>query len=110
MPPAKDLFANRYTKRTFGNKYHVQYDTIVDHDLYDMLRVSFEVPRETPDTTILYLNGKAIGTITVVRNSEKAITGFNAERVPGSNMGPIFRTEPFTSLKHAAAAIITNYV
>lgn len=102
------MFAKKYEKRTFGN-YQTQYDTILDHDTYSWLRVSFEVPRDEPNRAILILNGKEIGDIYTVTNDAGKVIGFTAKRRPGTAT-PEITTEPFKELGHAAAAIISNYV
>lgn len=106
--PTSPTFADRYQLRTFGNDYTVRYDTVLDHDTYSWLRVSFEIPREDKDTAVLVLNGKEIGTIKTVRDERKHCLGFAAFRHPLSN-DPI-RPALFKELGHAAAAIITDYV
>lgn len=109
MPPAKKTFAGRYEKRTMGN-YQIQYDTVLDHDTYNYLRVSFEVPRDEPDRAIVILNGKEIGDIYTVKNEAGKVIGFTAKRRPGTATPEIVADEPFKELGHAAAAIISNYV
>ncbi len=109
MPPAKPMFAKRYEKRTMGN-YTNQYDTILDHDTYQYLRVSFEVPRDEPNHAILVLNGKEIGDIYTVMDEKGKVIGFRAERRPGTATPKITFDEPFKEIGHAAAAIISNFV
>ena len=109
MPPAKQLFGKKYEKRTMGS-YNVQYDTILDHDTYAYLRVSFEVPRDEPNHAILILNGKEIGDIYTQMNEAGKVVGFTAKRRPGTATPELRFDEPFKDIGHAAAAIISNYV
>jgi hypothetical protein len=108
--PTLPTFADRYQIRTFGNDYQIQYDTVLDHDTYNWLRVSFEVDRGNNDKAVLVLNGKEIGIIMTIRDESGRFMGFHAYRKNEDPSAAPLGSSLFNELGHAAAAIITNYV
>jgi hypothetical protein len=108
MPAAKPLFANRYETRRIGN-YKVAYDTILDHDTYSWLRVSYEVDRTQDNKTTVVFNGRPIGEVSVVRRGGKVI-GYRANRISGNAMPEIPQNWLFKHIGHAGASLISSYV
>lgn len=100
-------------KERFG-KYELQYDTILDHDAYEYLRVTFEVPRGQTDEAYVLLNGYEVGKVKTVSDGKKII-GYLALRVVRrteacTQFDPINNGEPYKHIGKAAAAIISDFV
>jgi hypothetical protein len=95
-------------KNLFGDDHEIQYDTIINHDVYSFLRISLEVPRGQKEKAILLLNGKEIGEI-IVKKDGKTTLGYTAIRYHGIN--PHMHSIGFyEQLGLACAAIITDYI
>jgi hypothetical protein len=95
-------------KDRFG-KYELQYDTILDHDVYEHLRVTFEVPRGQVTEAIVLLNGKDIGRVRVVRENKK-IVGYMAIRCEPDQWIEMNGGRPYKHIGRAAAAIISDFI
>lgn len=80
-------------KERFGNVFEICYDTVIDHDAYQFLRISLEVPRDNKEVATVVLNGKDVGRIQVVRanptNRKSRVLGFDAFRL--SDGGEVYR-------------------
>jgi hypothetical protein len=96
-----------HKKNRFG-KYELQYDTIIDHDAYEHLRITFEVPRGQDTNAMVLLNGREVGVVSVVREGKKII-GYQAFRL-GQYGNPYQIHPPFKHIGRAAAAIITDLI
>src|SRR4051812_39146742 len=93
-------------KERFGT-YEIQYGTILDHDIFEHLRVSFEV-RDDKDLADMFLNGVKIGFIQVVREGKK-VKGYRGYRIGGYNqLIPMGGVEK--KLGRDAAMIVSDYI
>ena len=101
-------------KTMFCNAYEIRYDTLIDHDVYNFLRVSLEVPRDQTEIALVVLNGKEIGKIKVQwdENHKKA-SGWKAYRYKPTKKNPSASKcldGIFDNVGRAAAAVISDYV
>lgn len=88
--------------------YEICYDTIIDHDVYQYLRVSLEVPRNTPrDTVVVVLNGINIGIIRAFKQGRHTV--FVGSRVRNGEETAL-SILPSRNIGKIAAAIISDFV
>jgi hypothetical protein len=101
-------------KDRFG-KYEIQYDTILDHDIFEYLRVTFEVPRDNQNIATVFLNGESIGSVEVYRENGK-VKGYLGWRFTRGDSDlvqtaiPVNNGRPEKKLGKIAAMIVTNAV
>lgn len=88
--------------------YEIQYDTVIDHDVFAFLRVSLEVPRGQNECAHVLLNGQEVGIIRVVKDGRKV--RFAAARLRDGMEVPLSYFEPSKEIGKAAAAIISDFV
>jgi hypothetical protein len=88
-------------------EYEIQYDTIIDHDAYQFLRISLEVPRDNKTTAIVVLNGKNIGVIRSIAQGKKTL--FIGYRLI-NNQEILISHPPAKAIGKIAAAIISDFV
>lgn len=103
-------------KKIFGHDHEILYDTIANHDVYDNLRVTLEVPRGQDEEADVILNGKLIGKITVKREFFKKngrslfkTLGYTAVRKMTDNTFVGVGNGIFPKLNKAVVAIITDF-
>jgi hypothetical protein len=101
-------------KKIFGHDHEILYDTIANHDVYDFLRVTLEVPRGQDKEAEVFLNGRLVGKVTVQREyfnkngrSLFKTVGYEAVRNAGENSFTCMGT--FKKLNKAVVAIITDF-
>lgn len=98
------------TKKRFG-EHEVYADCVIDHDLYSYFRVSIEVPRDNEDVGEVYLNGKSVGYVHVVKDDSKKVLGFRAFRGKmndGVQISVDNNPTVFEKLGRAVASIISD--
>jgi hypothetical protein len=95
-------------KQTKLGDYEIQYDTVIDHDAYQYLRISLEVPRTDPSIAFVVLNGKNIGIIRSLKQGRKTL--FIGYRYTSTGDETILRIEPSKTIGKIAAAIISDFV
>lgn len=98
-------------KKLFGHDHEIQYDTIINHDVYDHLRICLEVPREDQTRAIVVLNGREIGCVEVVKDGKRTL-GYIAHRfvLPDSREGIVRVGDRFDALGKAVASVISDFV
>lgn len=104
-------------KRRFA-EHEIYADCIVDHNTYEYLRVTIEVPRDSGDSVgEVFLNGKAIGKIKILRDDSLGIIGFAAFRYQKVGKGRMEnrikidnRNGVFPNVGKATASIISDFV
>jgi hypothetical protein len=97
-------------KKHYFGAYEIQYDTILDHDIYEYLRVTFELSRETPyDNSTVLLNGVPVGKIYLYKEKGK-VKGYRGVRFRGNEEIPVNKGLPHKKLGKIAAMIISDFV
>jgi hypothetical protein len=87
----------------FANEFQIQYGCVIDHDVYNSLRVSIEVDRDTPESRgEVFLNGRAVGLVEFLGKKR-----FHATRYKGEKRVKIGE---FAELGKAAASIISDFI
>ena len=87
--------------KRFGDHY-IQYGVVKDHGIYEHLHVSIEVTDATPNTGIVILNGKEIGTIEVVGKRQ-----YEARRKVDDKLIPL---ATFKNVGRAAAKVVSDFI
>jgi hypothetical protein len=87
--------------KKFGDHY-IQYGVVKDHGIYEHLHVSIEVAPDIPNTGVVFLNGKEIGTIEVVGKRQ-----YEARRKVNDTLTPL---ATFKTVGKAAARVVTDFI
>lgn len=97
-------------KKIFGDDHEIMYDSVINHDVYEYLRVSLEVPRGQTTEALILLNNKEIGKVIVEKQGKKT---FGYTPFKKSDIGEYIRlsdTKTFRKLGKAVASVVSDYV
>lgn len=100
-------------KKMFHGRYEIRYDTLIDHDAYNFLRISIEVPRDQSDECLVVLNGKEVGLIVVANKINGKAKTFHAYRYIQKAKNKIAKQKvkgEFDNVGRATASIISDFV
>ena len=97
----------------FHGRYEIRYDTLIDHDAYNFLRISIEVPREQTNQCLVVLNGQEVGLIEVASIHKGKAKTFHAWRYVKKQKDKIVKQKlkgEFENVGRATAAVISDFV